>query len=146
MFTSPEDEALKYLRPYVDYENVPTYVLVSYEEFGKSSAINHISQGGGLYIFPQTFPKSGNEEEDSKAITDFINSNRIEAMTIVNFGSYWQMWFTGFDPNKGPDPEMKNKLLPKLLPFQNTGFGQGLEHFELVYQDEWNYVLIYRVT
>jgi dolichyl-diphosphooligosaccharide--protein glycosyltransferase len=146
MFTSPEDEALKYLRPYVDYENVPTYVLASYEEFGKSSAINHISQDGGLYIFPQTFPKSGNEEQDNQVINDFINNNRIEALTIVNFGNYWQMWFTGFDPNKGPDSEMKNKLLPKLLPFQNTGFGQGLKHFELVYQDEWNYVLIYKVV
>jgi dolichyl-diphosphooligosaccharide--protein glycosyltransferase len=145
MFTSPEDEALKYLRPYVDYENVPTYLIVSYEEFGKSSAINHIAQDG-LYIFPQRIPMSGDMEKDNEAITDFVTSNGIESFTVVNFGSYWQMWFTGFDPNvRLPDPEMKNKLLPKLLPL-NTGFGQGLEHFELVYGDDWNYVFIYKVV
>jgi dolichyl-diphosphooligosaccharide--protein glycosyltransferase len=147
MFTSSEVEALKYLRPYVDYEKVPTYVIVSYEEFGKSGAINHISQDGGLYIFPQGFEKSGDSEADSKTIMDFIINNGIEAYTVIDFGGSWQMWFTGFDPNKGaPDPEMKNKLLPKLLPLQNTGFGQGLEHFEPVYTDEWNYVFIYKVV
>jgi dolichyl-diphosphooligosaccharide--protein glycosyltransferase len=146
MFTSSEDVALKYLRPYVDYEKVPTYVIVSYEEFGKSGAINHISQDGGLYIFPQRFEKTGDSEADSKTIMDFIINNGIESYTVLDFGNSWQMWFTGFDPNKGPDPEMKNKLLPKLLPLQNTGFGQGLEHFEPVYADEWNYVFIYKVV
>jgi dolichyl-diphosphooligosaccharide--protein glycosyltransferase len=146
MFTSTEDVALKYLRPYVDYEKVPTYVIVSYEEFGKSGAINHISQGGGLYIFPQRFEKSGDSEADSKTIMDFIVNNGIESYTVLDFGDSWQMWFTGFDPNKGPDPGMKNKLLPKLLPLQNTGFGQGLERFEPVYADDWNYVFIYKVV
>jgi len=146
MFTSSEDEALKYLRPYVDYETVPTYVIVSFEEFGKSGAINHISQGGDLFIFPEQFQKTNDPEADSKNIMDFLTGNGIEAYSIINYGSYWQMWFTGFHPDTGPDPEMKNKLLAKLLPFQNTGFGQGLEHFELVYSDEWNYVFIYKVV
>ncbi len=147
MFTSTEDEALKYLRPYVDYERVPTYLIVSWEEFGKSGAINHISLCNCLYIFPQTFPRSDDPSVDEKLINDFINNNGIESFSsIVNYQSYWQIWFTGFDPNKGmmPDPEMKNRLLPKLLPL-SRGYGQGLEHFELVYQDEWNYVLIYKV-
>src|SRR3990172_2559054 len=137
MFTSPEEEALQYLRPYVDYENVPTYVIVSYEEFGKSGAINHISQCGCLYIIPQSFQRSSDPEKDTKAIMDFVNNNGIEAFTIINFGSYWQIWFTGFNPEtRMPDPEMKNRLLAKLLPL-STGFGQGLKHFELVYRDDW---------
>jgi dolichyl-diphosphooligosaccharide--protein glycosyltransferase len=143
MFTSPENEALKYLRPYVDYEKVPTYVIVSYEEFGKSGAINHIARDG-LYFYPQTFQKSGDIEKDSETINGFVNSNGIEAYTVIDFGGHWQLWATGFEPNSGPNPEMKNKLLPKLLPI-STGLGQGLEHFELVYQDKWNYVLIYKI-
>ena len=149
MFTSPEDEALKYLRPYVDYEKVPTYVIVSYEEFGKSGAINHISQGGDLFIFPQTFSKSGDDAKDLADINKFISTNGIEAFSqVLNMGSYWQIWVTGFNPTEGADPEMKNKLLAKLLPM-NTGFGQGLKHFELVYPEKAGYmpyVLIYRVV
>ncbi|HDY74420.1 MAG TPA: hypothetical protein ENH51_04845, partial [Euryarchaeota archaeon] len=98
MFTSPEDEALKYLRPYVDYEKVPTYVIVSYEEFGKSGAINHISQGGDLFIFPQTFSKSGDDAKDLADINKFISTNGIEAFSqVLNMGSYWQIWVTGFN-------------------------------------------------
>jgi dolichyl-diphosphooligosaccharide--protein glycosyltransferase len=151
MFTSPEDEALKYLRPYVDYENVPTYVLVSYEEFGKSGAINTISQGGNLFIFPQTYPKSDNPQEDLEKINEAITTNNIEAYSpVINMGGYWQIWVTGFIPTQGvftPNPEMKEKLLPKLLPM-STGFGQGLEHFEMVYPENPEYlpyVLIYKI-
>jgi asparagine N-glycosylation enzyme membrane subunit Stt3 len=149
MFTSPEDEALIYLRPYVDYEKVPTYILVSYEEFGKSGAINHISRGGNLFIFPQTFSKSGDDAKDLEEIEKFITTNQIESFSpIINLGSYWQTWVTGFIPDIGPDPDMKNKLLPKLLPM-NTGFGQGLNHFQKVYPENEEYlpyVLIYRVV
>jgi dolichyl-diphosphooligosaccharide--protein glycosyltransferase len=49
MFTSPENESMKYIKKYVDYEKVPAYMLVSYEEFGKSGAINRIGQDE-LYI------------------------------------------------------------------------------------------------
>jgi hypothetical protein len=98
----------------------------------------------GLYFYPQTFQKSGDIEKDSETINGFVNSNGIEAYTVIDFGGHWQLWATGFEPNSGPNPEMKNKLLPKLLPI-STGLGQGLEHFELVYQDKWNYVLIYKI-
>lgn len=143
MFTSKEDEALKYLRPYVDYTKVPTYVLVSYEEFGKSSAINHIAQDD-LYIFPQGIPRTGNNDADSKALQEFIERNRIESYFIVNAGNNFIVWITGFAPERGYDPEMKNKLLAKLLPF-STGYGKGLKHFKLVYSDPWDYILIYKV-
>lgn len=144
MFTSKEDEALKYLRPYVDYTKVPTYVLVSYEEFGKSSAINHIAQDD-LYIFPQSIPRTGDNEADSRALQEFIERNGIESYFIVNAGNNFIIWITGFAPERGYDPEMKNKLLAKLLPF-STGYGKGLKHFKLVYSDPWDYVLIYKIV
>jgi len=142
MFTSPEDDALKYIRPYVDYSKVPTYVLVSYEEFGKSSAINHIAQDG-LYIFSQSIEKTGDKERDTKTLEEFITKNGIETYFAVDTGSSYLVWITGF-ANEGYDPEMKNKLLPKLLSF-TTGYGEELKHFKLVYSDKWVYVLIYKV-
>jgi len=144
MFTAPEEDALKYLRPYVDYAQIPTYVLVSYEEFGKSSAINHIAQDK-LFIFPQSIPKTGNKTNDAKALEDFITKNGIESYFIVDYGNSFLVWITGFAPDEGYNAGMKDKVLAKLLPF-TTGYGKDMRHFKLVYTDSpWNYVTIYKV-
>ncbi len=161
MFSSPEDEAVKYIKKYVDYDRTTTYLLVSYEEFGKSGAINRIAGGdpetyrtrfengrmkdGQLYIGNFQVPRTGNLAEDEKAIANTLARNRISTYYIVNAGNAYLVWaLVQFDQNGNYHPAWSDKLLAKLLPF-NTGYGQGLKHFELVYQDQWNYILIYRV-
>jgi asparagine N-glycosylation enzyme membrane subunit Stt3 len=167
MFTSPEEEAIKYIRKYVDYEKTPTYILVSYEEFGKSGAINRIAGGdpetgairydvegrmkdGQLYIVNFQVPRTGDPKRDEQNLGNALaggNPYRMPFSTyyIVNRGDSYLVWaLVQFDGNGNFHPEWAEKLLVKLLPF-NTGGGQGLKHFELVYHDQWNYIFIYRV-
>jgi dolichyl-diphosphooligosaccharide--protein glycosyltransferase len=144
MFTSPEEDAMKIIEEFVNYTEVPTYMLVSYEEFGKSGAINWIAKGGGdnpdiLLIGSQNIQSTGNQAQDEQAISKFLAQTGFTSYHIVNFESYYQIWFL-VDNGK---PEMKDKLLAKLLPF-NTGHGQGLEHFELVYS-KYGYIWIYKI-
>lgn len=167
MFSSPEDEAIKYIKKYVDYEKTPTYMLVSYEEFGKSGAINRIAGGdpeiggtrfeedgrvkdGQIYILNFQIPRIGDSKQDEQNLANALSGNNPYRMPfstfyIVNMGDSYLVWaLVQFDQKGNFHPEWAEKLLPKLLPF-NTGYGQGLEHFELVYQDQWNYILIYKV-
>jgi asparagine N-glycosylation enzyme membrane subunit Stt3 len=139
MFTSSEEEAMKVIEEFVDYTEVPAYMLVSYEEFGKSGAINHIAQDD-LWIGSQDIPSTGNQQQDEQAISNFLGQTGLTSYHIVNFGNYYRIWFL-VDSGK---PEMKDKLLAKLLPF-NTGRGQGLKHFELVYS-QYGYIWIYRIV
>jgi dolichyl-diphosphooligosaccharide--protein glycosyltransferase len=139
MFTRPEDEAIKIIEEFVNYTEVPTYMLVSYEEFGKSGAINRIGQDD-LWIGAQDIPATGNPAQDEQAISNFLAQTGLTSYYILNTGNNnYRIWFLA-DPGK---PEMKDKLLSKLLPF-NTGRGEGLEHFELVYS-KYGYIWIYRV-
>jgi hydroxylamine oxidation protein HaoB len=132
-FTSNEGEAYKIAQKYdVDY------VMVTYEEFGKSKAINNII-GGDLLISSEDIPSTDNPAQDEQAISNFLAQHPITSYHIVNFGSSYKIWYLEDNGN----PEMKDKMLPKLLPF-NTGHGQGLEHFELVYS-KYGYVWIYKV-
>lgn len=157
MFTSPEDEALKYLRRFVDYERVPTYMLVSYEEFGKSGAINRIAAtdpdnpsrikraDGQLYITNFRVKKSGSIEQDQANLKEIFTRNRISTYYILDIGREYLVWFLIQVDNNGTyHPEWSEKLLVKLLPF-NTGVGKDLKHFELVYTDPWKYIFIYKV-
>jgi asparagine N-glycosylation enzyme membrane subunit Stt3 len=139
MFTSPEDEAMKIIKGFVDYKEVPTYMVVSIEEFGKSSAINHIAQDD-LWIGSYDIPSTGNPQQDNQAISNFLAQSGLTSYHVVNFGNFYKIWFLA-DRGK---PEMKDKLLAKLLPF-NTGHGQGLKHFELVYTKH-GYIWIYKIV
>lgn len=140
-FTSNEEEAYSIIQKYgVDY------VMVSYEEFGKSGAINHIAQDT-LYFLPSSVQSTGDQEKDEEEIKKYLERNNITSYYIVNYGNRYEIWITGLEPTSQGyiyHPEMKDKLLAKLLPF-NTGKGQDLEHFKLEYIDEYNYVLIYKV-
>jgi dolichyl-diphosphooligosaccharide--protein glycosyltransferase len=144
-FTSPEDEFHNYIGPY-NPEGRPIYVLVSVEEFGKSGAINyHASSvgGGDLYITSFTVPNSGNPTGDQQLIMSTLQQNRITTYHVINYGSHYQVWAQIITDQTGtPHPEWTEKLLSKLLPF-NTGYGQGLEHFQLVYQNGYVYVYKY---
>ncbi len=167
MFSSPEDEAMKYITKYVDYEKTPTYMLVSYEEFGKSGAINRIAGGdpetgnarieadgrtkdGQLYILNFQVPRIGDAKRDEQNLANALSGNNPYRMPfstfyIANMGDSYMVWaLVQFDQGGNYHPEWAEKLLAKLLTF-NTGYGNGLKHFELVYQDQWNYVLIYKV-
>jgi asparagine N-glycosylation enzyme membrane subunit Stt3 len=159
MFTSPEEEAMKYIRKYVNYSEVPTYMVVSYEEFGKSGAINRIAGGnperpgaiegdGTLYIASFTVPKSGDLARDDQRIGEILQRNQIERYYIVDRGDAYLVWvLIQFDNEGRYHPEWKEKLLVKLLPF-NNGLGEGLKHFTLVYPEgggRGHYVYIYRV-
>ncbi len=159
MFTSPEDEAMAYIRKYVDYTKVPTYMVVSYEEFGKSGAINRIAGGnfsnpsqivgdGQLYIATFSVPKGKSREEDDRRIGEIFQRNNIATYYIVDMGSAYQIWaMVQVDEQGNYHPEWSEKLLVKLLPF-NNGLGQGLKHFKLVYPatgNKFSYVYIYRV-
>ena len=139
MFTFPEEEAMKVIEGFVNYTEVPTYMLVSYEEFGKSGAINHIAQDD-LWIGNYDIPSTGNPMQDEQAISSFLAQSGLTSYHVVNFGNHYKIWFLA-DSGK---PEMKDKLLAKLLPF-NTGRGQGLKHFELVYT-KYGYIWIYRIV
>tara|TARA_B100000315_G_scaffold256290_1_gene301864 strand:- start:1293 stop:3461 length:2169 start_codon:yes stop_codon:yes gene_type:complete len=157
MFTSPEDEAMGYIKRFVDYENVPTYMVVSYEEFGKSSAINRIasrdpdnpniekSLDGELYIGNFQLPKSGIIEDDEARLKEIFYENKITTYYILDRGESFLIWVLIQMDNQGEfHPEWSEKLLVKLLPF-NNGLGVGLKHFELVYKDKWDYVFIYKI-
>ena len=157
MFSSPEEEAMKFIKRYVDYEEVPTYMVVSYEEFGKSGAINRIATrdpdnirrergtDGQLYITSFRLPKSGSLEVDQANLKEIFTRNRISTYYVMDVGKDYLVWVLIQVDNEGNyHPEWADKLLVKLLPF-NNGLGQGLKHFELVYRDPWNYVFIYRI-
>jgi len=143
-FTSPEDDFLRYIGPY-NPDNLPIYVLVSLEEFGKSGAINYHATsvgGGNLFITSFTAPNTGNPTQDQQLIMNTLQQNRISTYYIINYGSYYQVWAQITTDSTGTlHPEWSEKLLSKLLPF-NTGYGQGLKHFQLLYQN--GYVYVYR--
>jgi dolichyl-diphosphooligosaccharide--protein glycosyltransferase len=141
MFTSPEDEASKIIDLY-NPEDRPVYVLVSYEEFGKSGAINfHVRDQ--LFITSFSIPKTGNAEQDQKTLTDILTRNQINTYYVVNLGNSYLVWaLIQVDERGNYHPEWSEKLLAKLLPF-NTGYGQGLKHFQMVYQNGYVYVYKY---
>jgi dolichyl-diphosphooligosaccharide--protein glycosyltransferase len=147
ILTSGEDEAITLIRKYVE-EDTPTYVIVSFEEFILANTIN-IRANDSMYFYKHTVEKTCVQSINDKNIDDFLQLNQIETYAIESVGEFCRIWFTGFIPMEDevlvPDPEMKNKLLPKLLPF-NTGGGDGLKHFELVYNDKSNFIFIYKMT
>jgi len=146
IFTSNEDDALKIIEKY-NPDDVPVYVIVSFEEFTLANTINFRADDG-MYFYEHTIEKSGSPEIDEQAIDEFLASNNVESYAIESIGNFWRIWFTGFVPTGNeeyiPDPEMKNKLLPKMLPF-NTGAGKGLDHFKLIYNDDSHYIFIYQM-
>ena len=157
MFTSPEEEAMEYIKRFVDYEKIPTYMVVSYEEFGKSEAINRIAAGdpndpfktksedGQLYLTSFRVPKSLSLEQDEATLKEIFSRNQITTYYILDIGKDYLVWvLIQVDSQGNYHPEWGEKLLVKLLPF-NNGLAQGLKHFELVYMDSWNYVFIYKV-
>ncbi|GBE18412.1 oligosaccharyl transferase STT3 subunit [archaeon BMS3Abin16] len=147
ILTSNEDDALEIIKKYNE-ENVPVYVIVSFEEFTLANTINFRADDS-MYFYEHTIEKSGSRDVDEQAIDEFLAANNIESYAIENIGKYWRIWFTGFVPSGNeeytPDPDMKDKLLPKMLPF-NTGAGAGLKHFKLVYNDDSNYIFIYQMV
>lgn len=141
MFTSTEEKALEIIKLY-NPEDRPVYVLVSIEEFGKSGAINyHVNDQ--LFITSFTVPNSGNPGQDQKTISDILTRSQITTYYVINYGSHYQIWaLIQFDQQGNYHPEWSEKLLAKLLPF-NTGYGQGLKHFQMVYQNGYVYVYKY---
>ncbi len=132
-FTSSEDEAYQIVQKYgVDY------VMVTYEEFGKSSAINHIASDD-LTIMSFEVQSTGDGNEDQKAVSDALEQRSISIYFTVNFGDHYQVWYLE------DESQMGDKMLVKLLPF-NTGRGQNLEHFKLEYEQKHSYVFIYKVV
>jgi dolichyl-diphosphooligosaccharide--protein glycosyltransferase len=140
-FTSSEDEFYKYLKPY-NPDNLPMYVLVSIEEFGKSGAIN-FHANDQLFITSFTVPNSGNTQEDQRRISDILQRNQISTYYIINYGNHYLVWaLIQVDQQGNYHPEWSEKVLAKLLPF-NTGYGKGTKHFQLVYQNRYVYVYKY---
>jgi len=132
--------------------------VVSYEEFGKSGAINRIAAGdpndpsktkskdGQLYIRTFRIPKSGSVTQDKATLNQIFKRNKITTYYVINAGRYYLVWvLLQVDSQGNYHPEWSQKLLVKLLPF-NNGLGKGLKHFKLVYRDRWNYVFIYKVV
>lgn len=130
-FTSNEEEAYPIAQKYgVDY------VIVSYDEFGKSGGINHIADDN-LRMTNFKVEKTGNETEDEKAISDALEQRGLTTYYTINQGDHYLVW------HLDDESQMGDKMLAKLLPF-NTGSGQGLEHFKLVYQN--GYVYLYEIV
>ncbi len=79
-FLSPEEEFERLMYIY-NPDNLPTYVLVSLEELGKSWAINYHATNGGKYtrIFLYNFviPSTGNASLDIQIISRKLNDIRI---------------------------------------------------------------------
>jgi dolichyl-diphosphooligosaccharide--protein glycosyltransferase len=140
-FTSSEDKFYEYLKPY-NPDNLPMYVLVSIEEFGKSGAIN-FHANDQLFITSFTVPNSGNPQEDQKRISGILQRNQISTYFVINYGSHYLVWaLIQVDRHGNYHPEWSKKVLAKLLPF-NTGYGQGMKHFQLVYQNRYVYIYKY---
>ncbi len=140
-FTSTEEQFYDYIKPY-NPEDRPIYALVSYAEFGKSGAINYHADGK-LFITSFSVPKTGNLEQDQKTLIEILQRNRISTYYIANFGNSFLVWALIQVDEKGEfHPDWSEKLLAKLLPF-NTGYGQGLKHFQLVYNNGYVYVYKY---
>mgnify|MGYP000093119868 CR=1 FL=1 len=142
-FTSPENEFTVWLKPYLSLSHPrPIYVLVSYQEFGKSSAINYIAKDH-LFFQSIVIKKSGNTQLDQKKITAILQRYRITNYYIVNAGNEYILWAQVlFDSQGKYHPEWQNELLAKLLP-TNNGLGKGLTHFKLVFQNGYVYVYKY---
>lgn len=141
-FCSNEDEFYKYIKPY-NKDNLPIYVLVSYEEFGKSGAINFHAQDE-LFIQSFSIPKTGSIDEDTKKISEILKEYNITTYSIVPFRNKYLIWFlVQRDAWGNYHPEWSEKVLAKLLPF-NTGLARGMKHFKLVYHN--GYVYIYKFT
>jgi hydroxylamine oxidation protein HaoB len=139
-FTSPEDKFYEYIRPY-NPENRPIYVLVSIEEFGKSGAINYHAKDE-LFITSLTVQRTQDMDKDQKTISEILKRNQINTYYIINYGTHYLVWaLIQVDQQGNYHPEWSEKVLAKLLPF-NTGYGQGLRHFQLVYQN--GYVFVYK--
>ncbi len=140
-FTSPENEFTEWLKPYLNLSR-PIYVLVSYQEFGKSSAINYHAKDH-LFFQQIGIKKSGNPQLDQKKITAILQRYKITNYYIVNAGNEYILWAQVlFDSQGKSHPEWQNELLAKLLP-TNNGLGRGLKHFKLVYQNGYVYVYKY---
>lgn len=151
MFTSPEEDAMEHIKKFVDYTKVPTYMVVSYEEFGKSGAINRIAQDE-LYLVTFQVRRSGDANQDNKNIENVFARNKITTYYIVGMRDYYQIWaLLQVDEKGNYRPEWSEKLLLKLLPFNVIKEGkiklarEELKHFELVYDDPYGYIYIYRV-
>jgi hydroxylamine oxidation protein HaoB len=141
MFCSPENEALEIIKKY-NPENKPVYVIVSNEEFGKSGAINYIANDQ-LFLISFPVSKTGNPEADQRTLQGILGT-QISTYYVIDYGTYYLVWGLNQRDEKGElHPEWSDKLLAKLLPF-NTGYGQGLKHFQLVYQN--GHVYVYNLT
>ena len=141
-FCSNESEFYNYIKPY-NKDDMPIYVLVSYEEFGKSGAINFHAKDE-LFITSFTIPKSGSLDEDNKKIMEIFNRYKITTYYILSLRNKYLIWALLQIDNEGKyHPEWSEKVLAKLLPF-NTGLARGMEHFKLVYQN--GYVYVYKFT
>ncbi len=139
-FTSPEEDFYKYIAPY-NPDNLPIYVLVSVEEFGKSGAINFHAQDE-LFISPFRVQRTGDPKRDNANIQAILQRYGFTTYALVNAGNSYMIWgLHQRDARGNYHPEWANKVLAKLLPF-NTGMGKGMKHFRLVYHN--GYVYIYR--
>ncbi len=141
MFCSTEEKVSEFMKIY-NPEDKPVYFLVSIEEFGKSSAINyHVNDQ--LFISSFSVPRTGNPEADQKTLADILSRNKISTYYVINYGNRYVVWvLIQFDNEGNFHPEWSDKLLAKLLPF-NTGYGLGLRHFQMVYQNGYVYVYKY---
>jgi len=139
MFASPEENVSAFLKIY-NPDNLPVYFLVGIEEFGKSGAINFHAKDD-LIITQFKVPKSPDAE---RQIMDTLNKNQITSYFPMDYGSYYLIWvLIQTDKNGNYHPEWSNKVLSKLLPFENTGLGKGMKHFEPVYNNRYVYIYKY---
>lgn len=70
IFTSHEAEFAGFIAPY-NPENLPIYVLVSYDEFGKSGAINYHAKDN-LYFVDVNYPSVGDIQKDNEFIGNLL--------------------------------------------------------------------------
>jgi dolichyl-diphosphooligosaccharide--protein glycosyltransferase len=140
-FTSTEEEFYKWVKPY-NPENLPLYVLVSVEEFGKSGAINYHARDE-LFISSFRVKKTGDPKQDNANIQSILQRYGFTTYAVVNAGDSYLIWaLVQRDAQGNYRPDWANKVLAKLLPF-NTGLGKGMKHFKLVYQNGYVYVYKY---
>ncbi|MDP6612783.1 MAG: hypothetical protein QF673_02040 [Candidatus Hydrothermarchaeota archaeon] len=138
-FTTNEDEAYNITRKYgVDY------VFVTYEEFGKSWAIEGIAGAKpSLRIFE--VPRTGDMEVDKKNILNEIVKYRVSAYYISPFEDSYTVWYLLPEDI----PKIKENIFLSLLPLEilpdNIDTRDMLNNFELVYSDEEEYIYIYKV-
>jgi hydroxylamine oxidation protein HaoB len=139
-FTSNESEAYKISKTYE-----ASYIFITYEDFAKSWAINHI-KGTNNPLQSFEIELTGDKKTDSKNISNELSKFGGSAYFIRAYQENAIVWFLYPEDVRNIKQNILLNLLPlKILP-DNLDSRVFLDRFELVYTDQDDYICIFKVN